>query len=112
MIHSTPLNGIRYKYSNKKNDGDHFDIPKIIFGETGINKNLVIDINGTYGLTASSFGIEIYDIDIVQNIKKALLSNEFQNIIKSCSWGNYRIDWRLFTYFKKDFWKEFIVKTI
>ena len=23
-------------------------------------------------------------------------------------WSNFRIDWRLFTYFKKDFWKEFI----
>ena len=35
-------------------------------------------------------------------------SIEFKNIIKSCLWGNFRIDWRLFTYFRKDFYKEFI----
>jgi hypothetical protein len=22
-------------------------------------------------------------------------------------WSNFRIDWRLFTFLKKDFWKEF-----
>ena len=32
----------------------------------------------------------------------------FKEIIKSCIIGNFRIDWRLFNEFKKDFWKEFI----
>ncbi len=41
-------------------------------------------------------------------LKKALNTNKFKLLIDSCMWSNYRIDWRLFTYLKKDFWKEFI----
>jgi hypothetical protein len=36
------------------------------------------------------------------------MSNVFKKFIDACSWSNYQIDWRLFTYLKKDFWKEFI----
>ena len=30
----------------------------------------------------------------------------FKNILKACSWSNFQIDWRLFTYFKKLFYME------
>jgi hypothetical protein len=106
MIHSTPKNGVRYKYCNEQKKSDHFKIKKIIFGETGYD-NMVLDKNGKYGCTCCSFGIEIIDENF-EIIKKALLTIEFKEIINSCSWSNFRIDWRLFTYFKKDFWKEFI----
>lgn len=43
-----------------------------------------------------------------EKIKNALMSDKFNSLLKSCMWGNFRIDWKLFTYFKKDFWKEFI----
>jgi hypothetical protein len=49
--------------------------------------------------------IKIESIDEALILKEYLLSDEFSEIIKSCSWGNFRIDWRLFTYFKKYFWK-------
>ena len=96
----------RKPYFTEKNEKDHFGKKKIIFGETGINKNIILDKNGEYGLTSSSFAIQTNSH--FEEIKKALLSDKFQMILKSCSWGNYRIDWRLFTYFKKDFWKEFV----
>lgn len=106
MIHSTPLNGVRYKYCNVKKESDHFDIPKIVFGESGINNNIVVDKKGEYGCTCCSYGF------VVENnfdkIKKALLSEKFKTFIDSCMWSNYRIDWRLFTYLKKDFWKDFV----
>ena len=38
-------------------------------------------------------------------IKKALDSDQFREILDACSWSNFQIDWRLFTYLKKDFWK-------
>jgi hypothetical protein len=106
LIHSTPKKGIRYKYS-KYNDKGHFGVPKVIFGEAGIN-HVVIDIEGKYGMTQGAIGIIIKNIDEGNNISNALLSTNFNNILRSCSWGNYRIDWHLFTYFKKDFWKDFI----
>jgi len=106
LIHSTPINEIRYKYSNINNKG-HFGIPKVIFGEAGIN-HVIIDIEGKYGMTQGAMAILINNENEANNIKKALLSDNFNSILKACIWGNFRIDWKLFTYFKKDFWKEFI----
>jgi len=105
-IHSTPKTGIRYMYSNCNNKG-HFGISKVIFGEAGIN-DVIVDINGIYGLTNGAIGIKIDDIETGNNIKKALKSNKFQSILNSCLFSSYRIDWNIFKEFKKDFWKEFV----
>ena len=107
LIYLTPLKGIRYMYSCVNNKG-HFKIPKVIIGETGMD-NAINDYKGEYGMTQDSFGIIINNKIEGNNILKAIKSEKFKNLIKnSCSWSNFRIDWKLFTYFKKDFWKEFI----
>jgi len=106
LIHSTPIRNIRYKYSNINNKG-HFGVKKVIFGEAGIN-HVIVDIEGKYGMTQGAIGIIIINKDEGENIKKALLSDKFKSVLKACMWGNYRIDRNLFTYFKKDFWKQFI----
>ena len=104
-IHTTPINNVRYMYSNNNKNG-HFNIPKVIIGDSNINP--VLDYKGIYGLTNHSFGIIIETKEEGENIKKALLTEKFKSFIKACSWSNYQIDWRLFTYLNKDFWKEFI----
>lgn len=107
LIYLTPKKGIRYMFSSVNNKG-HFTIPKVIIGETGI-ENAINDYNGEYGMTQDSFGIKIYSNEEGNKILKAIKSKKFIELIKnSCSWSNFRIDWRLFTYLKKDFWKEFI----
>jgi hypothetical protein len=106
LIHSTNKNGIRYMYSNDNTLG-HFNIPKVIFGQSGLN-DVIIDLDGIYGMTECAIGIKVNDKYEALNIKKALLSSKFLEFIKSSSFSIFRIDWRLFTYLKKDFWKEFI----
>jgi hypothetical protein len=49
--------------------------------------------------------IEISSKEEGKELKNYLLSSEFQEILKTCMWGNFGIDWRLFSYFKKDFYK-------
>jgi hypothetical protein len=105
-IHSTPKNGTRYMYSNTNKNG-HFGISKVIFGESGINSP-VIDLNGQYGMTQGAMAITCSESLEAENICKSLQSEKFSKVIKSCSFSLFRIDWQLFTYFKKDFWKEFI----
>jgi len=106
-VHSTPKSGVRYMYSKFNNKG-HFGVPKVIIGEAGIN-DIIVDINGEYGLTNGAIGIEITNIEYGTNIKNALQSKLFNNVLKSCLFSSYRIDWNIFTEFKKDFWKEFVV---
>ena len=106
LIHSTPKKEIRYKYTNINNRG-HFGISKLIFGESGIG-NVVIDLNGKYGMTQGAMAIEVKNKKEALNIKKALLSKKFKYILDSCMFGNFRIDCNIFKSFKRDFWKYFI----
>ena len=105
LIHSTPQNGIRYMYSSR-NDLGHFGISKVIFGETGIY-NSIIDKKGKYGMTNGCMAI-VENKNNLEDIKKCLESDKFKEILNACSWSNYRIEWRLFSYLRKDFYKHFI----
>ena len=106
LIHSTPQKGIRYMYSKINNKG-HFGVSKIIFGESGIY-NPIIDVIGKYGMTHGAMYIKILNEEEGNNIKKALTCDTFKDIIKSCTYSSFRIDWNIFKDMKKDFWKEFI----
>ena len=64
-------------------------------------------------MTQDSFAILIDNIEEGKNILIALKTKKFKNFIKnSCSWSNFRIDYRLFIDFNKDWWKEFINEEI
>ncbi len=102
LIHSTNKKGVRYMYSSLNNKG-HFYIKKIIFSKTGID-NFVIDKDGIYGMTELGIGI---DLDNLINIDKFIdnfYKLETNNILKYLKYTNYALDWRLFTYLKKDFY--------
>lgn len=105
-VHSTPKAGIRYMYS-KVNDRGLFGISKVIFGEGGIY-NPVIDMEGKYGMTHHAMAIQVHNLEEATFISKVIQSNKFDKVIQSCKFSLFRIDWIMFKYFKKDFWKEFI----
>lgn len=79
----------------------------MIFGDNGLN-NAIVDMDGEYGMSENSMAIEVSSVEEANNVKKCLLNDKFKKFIKTCIIGNFRIDWRLFKDFKKDFWKEFI----
>ena len=106
LIHSTPKNGTRYMYSSR-NDNGHFGFSKVIFGESGIY-DVIIDLEGNYGMSQGAMAICVNSLEEAVNLKKVLMSDKFKFFLKSVLWSNFRIDWRLFSYLKKDFWKEFI----
>jgi hypothetical protein len=107
LIHSTPQAGVRYMWTNdltkdKQYDAPMFGVPKVIFGETGI-ANVISDSQGHYGMTQCAIAIKCPLTDATALVAY-LRSNKFQEILSSCQWSNYRIDWRLFTFFKDGFW--------
>jgi len=103
-VHSTPKKGVRYMYS-KLNDRGHFDVPKVIFGESGIN-DVIIDMNGDYGLTNGCIAIKICDVKNGEKYKNFLESKEMCDIVLSCSFSSFRVDWNIFKDMKRDFWME------
>lgn len=105
VIHTIPKSGIRYLYSSINTNG-HYGISKVLFGDNGLN-DAIIDMSGEYATSENSMSIQVNSIEEATRIKNTLLTTQFKEFIKACIIGNFRIDWRLFTYFKKDFWKEF-----
>jgi len=103
VVHSITKSGPRIFYSSRCDRG-FFGLSKVIFAESGLN-DVIVDMSGRYGMTSHAFAIEVDSEEEASEIKRCLLSDEFKEIIKSCSWGNFAIDWRLFTYFKRDFYK-------
>ena len=103
-VHSTPKKGVRFMYS-KVNDRGHFGVKKVIFGESGIY-NPILDKDGIYGMTHGAMGIQIEEDG--KQIADCIQTDAFQKVIDACMYSSFRIDWNIFTYFKKDFWKAFI----
>tara|TARA_R110000851_G_scaffold97844_1_gene211802 strand:- start:318 stop:1562 length:1245 start_codon:yes stop_codon:yes gene_type:complete len=104
LLHSTTKKGNRFYYSSLNNKG-HFGVSKVIFGTSGIN-DVIIDIKGEYGMTEESMALPIRDYKDGLIAKEYLMSEKFKNILSACSWSNFRIDWRMFTYFKEGFWRD------
>lgn len=109
LIHSTPIDGPRIYWTNTKNPPvknpvEMFGQKKVIFGESGIN-NVILDMEGKYGMTQGAIGLKIDDEKHGNSLKEALESLEFERILKAMNFGNFRIDWRIFLYFRKDFYK-------
>jgi hypothetical protein len=50
----------------------------------------------------------IDEVSNLENIKKALTSESFLNLMKSVKFKNDIYDYRIISTFRKDFWKEFI----
>lgn len=103
LVHSTPQTGPRLYYSNRKDKG-MFGISKVIFGDSGINEP-VIDMDGEYGMTQHAIGLVVKSKVDATHARTFLKSNFFKNILSSCSYSGFQIDWRLFTYFKDHFWE-------
>ena len=110
LVHSTPLSGPRFYWSSKKIEDckecvQMFGVPKVIIGESGIN-NAVLDREGEYGMTQGAFGLKIPSEGEGEIMKTVLESVEFQRILDAMSFSNFRIDWRMFLYFRPDFYRD------
>jgi len=109
-IHMTRRSGDKIYYSSRRDNG-MFGVSKIIFGDRASTNGIIspfIDINGEYGQTQHAISVEVSEID-VDNVYKALTSRKFnEEIIDSIKWCGFQLDFRIFKYFKKNWWREFV----
>jgi len=105
-VHGSTLAGIDLRYSNDDTSG-FFGVKKVILndGETIYSVN---DYEGKYGITQHTFAIKVSSKTEAENIKKAVNSDAFKEIIKATKWSSYQADYKMFKSFRKDFWKEFV----
>ena len=109
VVHSITQKGLTYVYADDKKRG-HFGVPKVLlnFNEQQYPVN---DFEGKYGMSQLTYGIPIKSKKEGDDIVKAINTSEFKEIIKSTKWGVFQTDWRMFKYFKPDFYKYFLSKS-
>jgi hypothetical protein len=114
VVHSTPMKGHRIYWSSKSNDNckKMFGVPKVIFGESGIN-NAICDIRGEFGMTQGAIGLKIPAPIETEGpmMKTALESEVFNRILDAMSFSNFRIDWRMFLFIRPDFYRDSMFQT-
>jgi hypothetical protein len=106
IVHNmTKAYGLGFVFSNE-NKGQ-IGIPKVIlsFGEFQYPYN---DWKGEYGMSQICYGLKINNKEEGDKIVEAINSEKFKEILKNTKWSTFQTDWRMFKYFRNDFWKEFL----
>jgi hypothetical protein len=98
--------GVTIHYTSRTDKGG-FDTPKVIVSNTG-NMYALNDFDGKYSFSCLCFGIISDTKENAELMTKALSSKKWNEIIKATKWCNGPItDHKMFSYFRKDFWKAF-----
>lgn len=109
-LYAVNVDGIPTFWYSKNPIPSKISVPKLVFsgGFTSIYaKKYFLDETGEYGLTQFSRGI-IDSKENLQNIEKAMASPRFKEIMWMCILGKGEINAKVFSLFRKDFWKEFV----
>lgn len=108
VVHNITKNGLGIRYV-KDNTLGHFGVPKVLLNlnEQQYPYN---DFEGKYGMTQLTFGIPITSKEEGDQIVEAINSDRFKEIIKATKWGAFQTEYKMFKYFRPDFYKEFLKK--
>lgn len=104
-IYATAADGNKILYSSKNNG--HFGIKKFIFGKASPEKGF-FDRDGKYGITNNAFGIKIDCDEDGLELEQKIKTEKFEKLFLLSKWSGFSTDYRLFSMFKKKFWKDFV----
>lgn len=109
VVHTITKDGIGFWYSNTNTKG-HFGVSKVIlnFNEHQYSHPEQNDYEGKYGMSQLSYGIPSRSKKEGYLILKAINTPKFKKIIAATKWGAFQTDYRMFKYFKPDFYKAFL----
>jgi hypothetical protein len=102
IMYNMTQKGYGFIYSSK-NRG-HIGVPKVILS-TGRFQYPYNDWKGEYGMSNICFGLPIRTEKEGDKIIKAINTPLFKEILKYTKWNTFQTDWRMFQYFRPDFWK-------
>lgn len=105
IIHNITKNGIGLRFACERKG--HFGIPKVILNtnEHQYTHKEQNDYDGKYGMSERSFGLPIKSKKEGEDILKAIDTTVFKTMIAATKWGAFQTDYRMFRYFRPDWYK-------
>ena len=105
LVHSTPAIGAVLRYSNLLHSKDvMFGKRKVICGESS-SKGAFYDARGEYATTQGAFAFPVDSDEDGEALVAYLRSPAFAAVVKHTTWGNFRLEWRLFASLRQGFWR-------
>ena len=107
VVHTITQEGLGIRWAETKSETQF--VPKVLlnFNENQYPYN---DFEGKYGMSQLTFGIPIHSKKEGDRIVEAICSPAFREILKSTKWGAFQTDYRMFKYFRPDFYLEYTEK--
>ena len=104
VVHNITRRGLGLRYGKQK-ESKHHGVPKVIlnFNEKQYPYN---DFRGEYGMSQLSFAIPISSKAQGDKIVRAISSPAFQEILRATKWSSFQTDYRMFSYFDPEFYKD------
>lgn len=104
VVHGIVSSGLIIKYSDEKNP-QQIGVKKVLlnFNE---RQYPYVDNEGKYGMSQLTFGLPIRSKTEGEQIKSAILSPHFQEILEATKWGVFQTDYRMFKYFNPFFFRK------
>jgi hypothetical protein len=84
---------------------------KVILSSNEVIRNPINDFEGKLGISNNTFGIAIQNEKQGKEMIKALTSKFFDNLIEATKWQTFQIDYHMFKYFDKNFYKHPLITT-
>jgi hypothetical protein len=105
IVHNITKQGLGVRYACIRRG--HFGVPKVIlnFNRQQYAYKEQNDYEGRYGMSQISFGIPIKSKHEGEEILKAINTNTFKRMIAATKWAAFQTDYRMFKYFKPDWYK-------
>jgi len=103
-------NGEGMRYTNDNTRG-HFGEPKILLSFNSVQYDYPqqVDFEGKYGMSQMTFGLPITSQKEGEEMLRAINTPEFKEIINATKWDTLQqTDWRMFKYFRRDFYRSFL----
>jgi hypothetical protein len=108
LIHSVVKNGPVIMYTSTTERGI-FGVKNKVILNIGEHIRPILDIEGEYGMTEGCFAIVCDSKEEAENVWKAVGSEKLSaEVVKATKWSNYKVEYAMFCYFRKDFWRDFI----
>ena len=107
VVHNITREGLGFWYSNKKKESSG---PKVLlnFNQFQYPYN---DYRDEYGMSQLTFGLPIKNKKHGDLIVSAINTPRFKEIVKATKWAAFQTDWRMFKWFKPNFYKSFSGET-
>lgn len=105
VVYTINDKGPVFHFSSRNDLGQgQFGTPKVIVHYGGRQLNPINDFEGEYGMSQFCFGISISSKQEGEQLVKSIKSDVFRSFIRLTKWMK-ETDYRMFTYFKKNFYK-------